>query len=100
VGQYRTVGGSIVRFDEVRSDSRCPSDVQCAWAGNAEIVISVGPVAEVRPNQTVVLNTYQPETVSAGGLRISLVTLDPTPISTAATRNYRVAIRLESAPQT
>lgn len=98
-GQQAIVAGSIVRFDTVRSDSRCPTDVVCVWEGNAEIMISVGPVVGERPTELVVLNTHQPQPVSAGGLRISLVSLAPAPVSTRPTRNYRVEIRLESAIQ-
>jgi hypothetical protein len=36
-------GGSLrVRFARVASDSRCPVDVNCVWAGNAEILVEVG----------------------------------------------------------
>lgn len=30
-----------VRFEEIRDDSRCPEGVECAWAGEAEIILSV-----------------------------------------------------------
>ena len=31
--------GLKVSFDAVRSDSRCPMDVYCVWAGDAVIVV-------------------------------------------------------------
>lgn len=31
-----------LRFTRVASDSRCPVDVNCVWAGNAEVLIEVG----------------------------------------------------------
>jgi hypothetical protein len=44
VGRVVTLdGGSLrVRFARVASDSRCPSDVDCVWAGNAEVLVEVG----------------------------------------------------------
>lgn len=35
-------GGLRVRFARVASDSRCPADVNCVWAGNAEVLVEVG----------------------------------------------------------
>ena len=32
-----------VRFLEVSEDSRCPSRVQCVWAGNGAVVLEVAP---------------------------------------------------------
>src|SRR5205085_7430920 len=36
-------GGHLrIRFARVESDSRCPVDVECVWAGNAELLFEVG----------------------------------------------------------
>jgi hypothetical protein len=35
-------GRLMLRFARVASDSRCPKDVDCVWAGNAEVVVEVG----------------------------------------------------------
>lgn len=36
-------GGAVrVRFARVASDSRCPADVDCVWAGDAEVLVEVG----------------------------------------------------------
>ena len=41
VGQRAAVEGEgfSVRFASVTNDSRCPADVTCVWAGNAEVLI-------------------------------------------------------------
>ena len=41
VGQRAAVEGDglRVRFASVANDSRCPADVTCVWAGNAEVLI-------------------------------------------------------------
>ncbi|MBV8859430.1 MAG: hypothetical protein JOZ02_21030 [Acidobacteria bacterium] len=43
-GQVVTLdGGRLrIRFARVASDSRCPADVECVWAGNAEVLFEVG----------------------------------------------------------
>ena len=42
-GQQGAVEGKRlkVRFAKVLNDSRCPPDVTCVWAGNAEVLIEV-----------------------------------------------------------
>jgi hypothetical protein len=41
VGQRAAVEGEDfrIRFASVANDSRCPADVNCVWAGNAEVQI-------------------------------------------------------------
>jgi hypothetical protein len=35
-------GGLRLRFVRVAEDSRCPADVNCVWAGNAEVLVEAG----------------------------------------------------------
>jgi len=30
-----------LKFEEVLSDSRCPKDVECVWAGEAKVLIEI-----------------------------------------------------------
>lgn len=41
VGEAFNFEGKSIRFKEVVSDSRCPSDVTCVWAGEAKILIEI-----------------------------------------------------------
>ena len=74
------VGGLTIRFDRVKSDSRCPMQTFCVWTGDAVVAVSLlqgsaGPVArELHTN--------------AGGSEasyldysIKLLTLAPYPLS-------------------
>jgi hypothetical protein len=84
VGQEARVGGSIMRFSfvSVTSDSRCPSDVVCVWAGNAAVQIGVS--FGMGPTVLYVLNTgLDPRFVDLGSFRITLVDLQPYPVSTS-----------------
>ncbi len=41
IGQQGTVsGGFTVRFDSVAEDSRCPTGLQCVWAGNCVVALT------------------------------------------------------------
>ena len=91
-------GGALrLRFVSVASDSRCPVDVACVWAGNAEVLVEVGGRGW-RGKRLLTLNT------SAGGERASegrhgrytvkLVSLSPQPRSRRkiAQRQYRATL--------
>lgn len=40
VGQTASIEGHEFTFSQVRSDSRCPKDAQCIWAGEVTIVLT------------------------------------------------------------
>ena len=82
VGQEARIQGSpvTVRFRSVAEDSRCPSDVQCVWAGNAVVKISLS--SGEGPNSESALNTtLEPKATQYGGYTIRLVGVRPTPKS-------------------
>ena len=65
-----------IKFISVVSDSRCAPNVQCIWAGNAKIKISVWK-GRTRP-QTMELNTATaPRVVTVGGYELKLLDLTP-----------------------
>ena len=45
-GQTALISGENLQiaFGGVKSDSRCPADVQCFWEGDAEVVLNVNKV--------------------------------------------------------
>ena len=50
-------GGSLrLKFVSVASDSRCPVNVDCIWAGNAEVLVEAGAKGG-RGKRTLKLNT-------------------------------------------
>ena len=86
VGRAVTLdGGNLrVRLARVASDSRCPVDVTCVWAGNAEVLFEVSAKGG-RGKKTLRLNTNaSPERPGEGGYRrytLKLVGLSPQPRS-------------------
>ena len=99
VGQRAIVSGTAVVFSAVTADSRCPIDVVCVWAGNAELEFVVGPTVGLGPAQLVKLNTYlEPRSAAAQGLTLSVDDLHPAPRSDRQTKGYRVQLRIERTP--
>ena len=69
----------FVRFVELVEDSRCPTDTNCVWAGNAKIKIRVRANGR---SHDLTLDTNGPkQSATAEGYSIKLVSLTPTPRS-------------------
>jgi hypothetical protein len=79
-GESARVGGDGLRltFLALREDSRCPIDVQCAWAGNARLEL----VARQPDHDSahIELNTsLEPRSRPYDGVEVVLVALAPAP---------------------
>lgn len=69
-----------VAFRGVTNDSRCAVDVQCVWAGNAAVSVSIAE--GTGPSRDVTLNTgLDPKSIVVGGHTVRLVGLKPAPHS-------------------
>lgn len=84
-GSARLADGLEIRFDGVRSDSRCPSDVQCVSAGDATAVIAVTPPAGARVERELHTRPDAAETVVSDYV-IRLMSLAPSPLSNRPVR--------------
>lgn len=98
VGEDRHVHGVTVRFGAVKNDSRCPSDVQCVWAGDAEVDLVLTPDGGGTAERLALHTTQEPRAGTARGLTISLLSLAPVPVSTDTRREYRAELRIVAAP--
>ncbi len=99
VGQEAQIQGTslTIRAIGVTDESRCPSDVQCVWAGNAIVRLLVTPQGgagtEIR------LNTgLDPKSLTVGGYRITLTGLKPYPRSGATIEQASYVATLEVGP--
>ena len=80
VGKTAALSGSDYRitFNRVTEDSRCAVDVQCVWAGNARIQLTVS--RKTTPGDTREISLTPPNSdATVGDLRIRFVSLAPTP---------------------
>src|SRR6476646_10950334 len=83
-GQEGLIGGEKlrVRFTDVLEDSRCPTQVECFWTGQARIAV-VATQAQAEPT-TLEFNTNPAprqtrQTVEVGDYTVELKSLDPYP---------------------
>ncbi len=67
-----------IRFLSLVEDSRCPTDTNCIWEGNAKIKIKVSNSKGVSKIFEINTNT-QAQTVSFAGYEIKLTDLNPRP---------------------
>jgi hypothetical protein len=98
VGQEaRIVGTPItVTFRSVSDDSRCPSNVQCVWAGDA--AIKLGLAANSTAQESTIHLNIDPKTVDFSGYRIKATNLAPVPKSgsTISAGAYIVTLQVSS----
>lgn len=80
VGERATLaGGSQLTYLRLVNDSRCPPDVRCVWAGDAEIRLRLQPTrgtaSELSLHTSPLRDRGQTE-ATVGGLRIALQSLE------------------------
>src|SRR6185312_11912344 len=83
-GKEATIAGENlrVRFTDVLEDSRCPTEVECFWTGQARIALAVEPAG--REATTVNFNTnpapgQNVQTADVDAFTVELKSLEPYP---------------------
>ena len=91
-------GDLRVRFTDVLEDSRCPSEVECVWTGQARIAVDIEPAG--LPSTTTKFNTnpapgQNVQTTRVGDYTVELKSLQPqprTPDEPIAFEDYRATL--------
>lgn len=65
-------------FSRVVEDSRCPTDVECVWAGNAKIELRLAG-SNAKPASLYLNTMLSPRTAAYGDYQLSLLSLQPYP---------------------
>ena len=80
MGQEAQIQGSAVsvKFSGVGEDSRCGTDVQCVWEGNALVRLTLSSSATT-PSESALNTSLEPKQTPYGGVTIRLVGLKPYP---------------------
>ena len=83
-----------IRFDTVSEDSRCPTDAQCVWEGNATLRLTVDSAGTAQLVQLRTAGTPQPG--AAFGYRIEYRALRPAPTTRGPIppRSYSATLRV------
>ncbi|MGH9203692.1 MAG: hypothetical protein ACRD2A_20900 [Vicinamibacterales bacterium] len=81
VGQAIVVEGIRIRFTAVESDSRCPMDAVCVWAGDAvaDIVVEQNCDCRSAAFELKLHTNLEPRSGTAYGFRVELLQLSPYP---------------------
>src|SRR6185312_1409587 len=90
-----------VRFSELLEDSRCPTEVECFWTGQARVAVKLQPTGS--PSTTAYFNTNPApgenlQSVRAGDYSIELVKLEPyprTPDDPISFSDYRATLLVQ-----
>lgn len=86
--------GLTVTFAEMVEDSRCPEGVNCIWAGNGKIKITLKKGSH--KSMSFELNTMtEPKSFAYQGYEVTLVKLDPYPKHDMPTRKRDYAATLK-----
>ncbi|HWK52531.1 MAG TPA: hypothetical protein VNR40_21700 [Steroidobacter sp.] len=82
-----------VEFVRVSEDSRCPSDLLCVWAGEAKVQVSTRSGAAEAVSHEITAC----QSAAIGELRLTIVQVQPEPISDRAIspEDYRVTLKVE-----
>lgn len=81
-----------VRVDGVPEDSRCPIDVQCPWAGNARVRLTIRD--GLNRDSTGVNSTLEPHAATRFGYTVRLIDVRPPKVSGQEVRPGDYIIRL------
>lgn len=88
-----------IQFKKVISDSRCPKDVTCIWAGEAKVMIAVLENGKITEEKIVTLNGQNKIDLSFLGLKdvFSLKALDliPYPVSTHKIKDSEYCLKIQ-----
>lgn len=88
-----------VTFHSVTQDSRCPADVVCVWAGDAELLFSVA-VGRGMAVPFTLHTTLAPRDTTIGPYRLHLTRVEPYPRSNVRIdpSQYRATLRVAMLP--
>lgn len=92
VGEKGAAAGLLLTFNSVISDSRCPADVQCVWAGTVSASITLESGSE----KTTLDMAMNESAITFSGYYVSLTSVSPatksdTPIESS---DYRVTFHV------
>ena len=86
-----------VTFERVSEDSRCPTDVNCIWEGDAVVILKVKAEDQEATREVHTQGgASRSRQARAGNYVVTLVRLDPAPRSTGAIEPsaYRATLKV------
>jgi hypothetical protein len=101
IGQSASIAelGLWMRFNRVVTDSRCPANAMCIWAGDGAILLEVAPMTGDSKEDTLHTN-LDPHSIPLGRAELRLVKLEPYPAASGSISpgDYVVTLATGSVP--
>ncbi|WP_452220542.1 hypothetical protein [Lacinutrix salivirga] len=100
-GKSITVNAVELKFVKVVTDSRCPKNVQCVWAGEVEVLVDVFEDGKKTEQKVLKIPNAMPSTKMLGnlfsseGLKITGLNVYPYPIHGVEKKNEEYYIQLD-----
>ncbi|WP_155827706.1 hypothetical protein [Gillisia sp. JM1] len=98
-GELFSFENKSIQFKKVISDSRCPKDVTCVWAGEAKVMLAILENGKLIEEKIVTLNGQNPLDFSFLGLEdiYSLKALDliPYPVSSHKIKDSEYCLKIQ-----
>lgn len=98
-GEQLEFGDNSIGLKAVISDSRCPKDVTCVWAGEAKVLIEIFEKGKLISEKLVIINPYSTDEIplqfSAGDMLYSITTFRLYPYPSAASKKNKIDYSLE-----
>jgi len=95
---HTTKDGIRVKVTEI-TDSRCPANAQCIWAGNAGVTLELGH-KDYKPTKAKVNSNLEPREAVYAGSRITLIGLTPAPDANKEGEQEAQVVTLGISPAT
>ncbi len=96
IGAPKRAAGTdlTVTFEAVVADSRCPTGVQCVWAGDAAVRIRLAAPDLAPATATLHTSLDTARETTYGGWKISIQAVTPAPTATGGVRaeDYRLTL--------
>lgn len=91
MGNIADFGDTQIKFVEVLSDSRCPSNVTCVWAGEAKVLVEVYKNGQFAEEKELVFGglTKSLNIVNNELLGVRALKLQPYPVSSNDKKNMQ-----------
>ncbi|MDO8603945.1 MAG: hypothetical protein Q7K40_00830 [bacterium] len=101
VGEKGKMGDLSIIVNKFISDSRCPADVQCIWAGEFKVEITISSnLSELAKNETHIISSID-KPLSFKGRLISISSVSPYPASKKIDpSDYRITFHVEANEKT
>lgn len=101
IGEQLNFGNKTIKFKELLTDSRCPKEVTCIWAGEAKVLVEVFQKGKSRGEKIIVVagggnsSTFLNELFPEGSFSLSGLALAPYPSAGNPTKPSDYKLTLE-----